>query len=686
MLDKHTLNALLYAFAAFLLVMLLQKWLFPTPIPGPGIVPVPAQTDGTQPGADPGRTAEAPPPAGPAQSPGRFRVLEAQTVQTAQIGADLTIPPGKGADPKVAESPYRMALTLSNVGASVESATLPDHFETPKRKAYFRLLGPVELPGQTTRRSLSIDHLNLDDVDVPLDGRKWHMEQLTQGGTQIVRFTLDVADEVKPILQLVREYRLPAQPRESMLHDLFADLQVRNLDDRPHAVIVTYSGGIGVPRLAARTDARGAEVGLLAGGAVEGGRSTFDQIRKAGAAGRELFDADSAAAAVKLAWAATVDQYFTCTVAPLARGGGIGAGYIRHVSATDLLPVTESPEAVALQFVSQRESIAAGAALDYPAEVYVGDKSPRAFKKVERYAARNYYYQVSQAYGFCTFAWLVELMMWLLDGLHVVCRDYGVALILLVLIVRTILHPITKSGQVRMVRMQKQMGVLGPKMEEIKRKYANDKTRVNQETMKLYQQEGVNPMTQMLTCVPMLLQMPIWVALYISLSNNILMRHQPFLFTWIRDLTAPDELVTFSPFHIPLIGQIHAFNLLPFLLAAAMYVQQKLMPKPTPPPNQTKQQREQQEMMQRMMPMMSIMMLFIFYNAPSGLTLYIMSSSLFGTIEQHRIRKHIKEQEAAGTFDRKPPRGGSAREGGRKGGGLWGRLQKAAEEAQKRRK
>ena len=215
------------------------------------------------------------------------------------------------------------------------------------------------------------------------------------------------------------------------------------------------------------------------------------------------------------------------------------------------------------------------------------------------------------------------------------------------------LHPITKKGQVNMVRMQHRMGELAPKIEEIKKKFANDKVRLNQEMMKL----NINPAGQLMTCLPMFIQMPIWVALFLSLSNNILMRHQPLHFTWIKDLTAPDALYPFvAPLTIPIFGwRVASFNLLPLLVSVFMYLQQKTQPKPPPNPNLSAEQRQQQEMMQKMMPMMSIMMLFIFYSMPSGLNLSIMVSSLFGWLEQMRIRKHIKEHEAAGTLHA-PPR------------------------------
>jgi len=189
--------------------------------------------------------------------------------------------------------------------------------------------------------------------------------------------------------------------------------------------------------------------------------------------------------------------------------------------------------------------------------------------------------------------------------------------------------------------------------------------------------------------LPMLIQMPIWIALYLSLSNNILMRHEGSMFLpWIHDLTAPDALYTFSsPITVPLFGWVlPSFNLLPLLVALFMYTQQKLQPKPAPNPNMSDQQRQQQEMMQKMMPMMSIMMLLIFYKMPSGLNLYIMASSLFGTIEQKRIRAHIKEREANGTLHKqekpKTPKPQPA-SGGRRKPSFIQKLQTMAEEAQK---
>ncbi|MCH7840234.1 MAG: membrane protein insertase YidC, partial [Planctomycetes bacterium] len=322
-------------------------------------------------------------------------------------------------------------------------------------------------------------------------------------------------------------------------------------------------------------------------------------------------------------------------------------------------------------------------------ECYLGPKSREAFNEVAAYREQEYVRQIDASYSigacsFMTFKSLTRFMVWLLNVLQAVVINYGIAIIILVLIVRTLLHPLTKRGQVNMMRMQERMGALAPKMEDLKKRYANDKTKLNQETMKLYQQEGINPATQFLSsCLPMMLQMPIWIALYTSLNFNIDMRHQPFVW-WIRDLTAPDAFLQFEARNIPLLsaltGPITSLNLLPVLVSLSMFLQQKLMPKPTPPSGRSSEQGAQAEQMQKMMPYMTLIFGLFFYNMPSGLNLYIMASSTFGALEQWRIRKHIAELKEKGDVLKTASKKKAAPKGGPS---FFQRLQKAAEEAQK---
>jgi YidC/Oxa1 family membrane protein insertase len=159
--------------------------------------------------------------------------------------------------------------------------------------------------------------------------------------------------------------------------------------------------------------------------------------------------------------------------------------------------------------------------------------------------------------------------------------------------------------------------------------------------------------------------MPVWIALWTTLNTNVDMRHQPF-FWWITDLSSQDALIPFSgEYNIPLIsmmmGPITAFNLLPIIMTVTMYAQQKLTQKLTKPvtpaaPKTDKDGKPLPDQMAQQQKMMSFMMIFfgfIFYNFPSGLNLYILTSNLLGMIEQFHIKKHIREKDERGEFDAK---------------------------------
>ena len=111
---------------------------------------------------------------------------------------------------------------------------------------------------------------------------------------------------------------------------------------------------------------------------------------------------------------------------------------------------------------------------------------------------------------------LIEGQIVQIGGMGIGVHDWGVAIIILVGVVRLILHPITKKAQVNMMKMGRQMSALQPDMEKLKKRYKDDQKKLNQEMMKLYREKGVNP-ANMLGCLPMFLQMPIWIALYAML-------------------------------------------------------------------------------------------------------------------------------------------------------------------------
>jgi YidC/Oxa1 family membrane protein insertase len=708
--QRDLLKNLLVAGAVFVIVMAVAPRLLPPPTPrqtagnGDAGTTLPAGAGGESAVTPSGRETVAPPPGGaaevgvePAPAPRReaFSVSQAEAEQKLAMGGALA-----GVVEDKQPPPYRMQLTLSNVGASVEEALLTDHaarLDSPERYA---LLSPITRPDGTIFRSLAVEKVNIDGEDVVLYDKRWHAGAVEDYRTpdgeegQKVSFWIELqkaagdqgGSRQTPALKITRTLRLPRQPHQvGGRHDLYSTISVQNTSADSHSIVVASRGGLGVKAIDPRTDDRFIDIGVAtATGHVVGTRTLEHAVADKQV---QLFAWSRAELEKRLLWAASANTYFTCTIAPVDADGKSTATYISELSAFDADGDPLTTDDATVRFTFSALELRPGAEVNYPAAMFLGEKDGHAFRTVPEYSSRNYYFQIEQGFGWCTFTFLVELMIWLLNSLHFVVRDYGIAIIILVLIVRALLHPITKKGQVNMVRMQHKMAELGPKIEEIKKKYANDKARLNQEMMKL----NINPASQVLSCLPMFIQMPIWVALYLSLSNNIFMRHAPFLYgwTWIDDLTAQDAMIPFSaPMYVPIFGwELTSFNLLPLLVALFMYVQQKTQPKPKPNPNMTDQQRQQQESMQRMMPMMSIMMMLIFYKMPSGLNLYIMFSSVFGWLEQARIRQHIREREEAGTlhappvskkskddFLDRPPRAKLS---------WWQRLQKASEDAQK---
>ena len=199
------------------------------------------------------------------------------------------------------------------------------------------------------------------------------------------------------------------------------------------------------------------------------------------------------------------------------------------------------------------------------------------------------------------------MLRWTYD--HVIA-NYGVAIILLTLLVRVLTFPLTQ----RSMKSMKRFSVIAPQMKELQEKYGSDRDKLQEEMMKLYKQRGMNPLSAMGGgCVPILIQMPFMIALYFALQTSIELRHAPFAF-WINDLSAPENL--FSIAGLPI-------RLLPLLMGGSMFLQQRM----TPAPNADPQQRQ-------MMTLMSVVFTFMFYQFPSGLVLYWFVSNLLGIAQQ----------------------------------------------------
>ncbi len=219
-----------------------------------------------------------------------------------------------------------------------------------------------------------------------------------------------------------------------------------------------------------------------------------------------------------------------------------------------------------------------------------------------------------------TISFLSPLMVRILGFFYSIIPNYGVAILLLTLLIRGALHPLTRSSQISMHKMKK----LQPQIQELTRKHGEDRQRMAQEQWKLYSKYGVHPMKG---CFPMLLQMPVFIALFTTLRTSVQLRQASFIPGWINDLSQPDTIWE-MPFSLPIMG--NNLNLLPFIMVFAWMMNQKLTPTPADP-------KAQQQ--QKIMKWLPVLFAFMFYNFASGLLLYITTSSFIGALEHWHIRK-----------------------------------------------
>ena len=206
-------------------------------------------------------------------------------------------------------------------------------------------------------------------------------------------------------------------------------------------------------------------------------------------------------------------------------------------------------------------------------------------------------------YGALTF--LAKPLFWLLDNFYLLVNNWGWAIILLTILIKLIFYKLSATSYRSMARMKK----FTPKIQSIRERYSDDRQKMNQAMMEMYKEEKINPLGG---CWPILIQIPVFIALYWVLLESVEMRHAPFIF-WIDDLSSKDP-----------------YFVLPLIMGASMFLQQKLNPTP-PDPIQAK-----------VMQMLPIIFTGFFAFFPSGLVLYWVVNNLLSIVQQWKIVKSIE--------------------------------------------
>jgi YidC/Oxa1 family membrane protein insertase len=239
--------------------------------------------------------------------------------------------------------------------------------------------------------------------------------------------------------------------------------------------------------------------------------------------------------------------------------------------------------------------------------------------------------QVANAGGFWGILSPLEtLLNWLLNLFYALIPNYGVAIILVTLLVKIVLFPLTKKSSEGTLRMQ----AIAPKIKEIQGKYKDNPQKMNIELAGLYKKEGYSPLSG---CLPMLIQLPIFLSMYNLFNNHFELRGAMFIPDWIPDLSVPETIWNFAPFKIPILDWSD-LRLLPFIYVGS----QLLYGKVTQTPDQAG--NAQMKMMLYAMP---IVFFFILYNVPSGLLVYWIMSNILTLVQQLAINKLMAGKRAA---------------------------------------
>lgn len=565
-------------------------------------------------------------------------------------------------------SGYFLELRLSARGAAIESATLNDPRFTSAEDRHVQL----SVVGNDPAAERQTLQTGVDAIDAQLSSHGLSLRtvvwELVQHDEASATFRYPAPDGT---LEVVKSYRLQRGNPENRDGDYQGylvdfDLSIRNLGERQQTVEYMLQGPVGLPLENADNTRTFIEVKVgtanKPGSPVQYTAASLVKQLKAAAEKNDPSAVD--AWRDPLAYIGVDVQYFAALLLPVEdqkqdRDGDGKADPYFDVVRPDLIRKHESkPEQSDISVVLESREIrlAPGAAETHAFRLFLGPKRPELLNPLN-------------AGGIITFGWFSFVsvgMVYALNFFHHVFRlPYGLAIVLLTLIVRGCMFPITR----KQAAGAKKMKELQPKLQEIKAKYAKEPEKFWQAQRELFRKHNYSPLSG---CLPLVLQLPIFIGLYNALSYDVDLRMAPFL--WVDNLAAPDALFSFGR-ALPLLGWTH-FNLLPIITIVLWVIQQKMF---MPPPA-----TEEQALQYKVMNYMMIFIGFMIYRVPAGLCVYFITSTLWGIGERKLIdylkvgeKKTVDEPE---TIETTATRSTSAPEVPRKPGWI-ARLVEAADQA-----
>lgn len=530
---------------------------------------------------------------------------------------------------------FFIAVKLDSRGAAVDSIELTDLNRYP---AFGRRDKRVQIVGSdpgTTRRTLELQVPAIDDLlkEQKLDRIPWEIvDQKVDSAT----FRIKSPDG---LWEITKHYELKkltdAELKQPQVRDTLADgyqlrldVRVKNLSRREQELTYTLRGPVGVP-LEDRDNTykyRDVRLGLLSndGSAVEESKlAATEVVKKAKEKKTEISKRP-------LKYIGVDVLYFAALLMP--QGDQIKQRTVDQSSCVVVSEDRQSPQFsdISVDLTSPKLTIPAEGEIQHEYKMYAGPKLKELVQQISAGAVMDYGWFDSICRG----------MVWLLNTFHAIGLSYGIAILCLTALVRSLLIPLSKHQAMHAAKMKELQPKIVARQKELEAKHGKN----TEEYIKASQELVAEQSKMMLGgCLPVFLQLPIFIALYRAIGSSIELRMEPFL--WFQNLAAPDALFQL-PFKLPFLGWTE-FNLLPCVSAGLMYVHQKL----TMPPPANEEQAAQQKMMNFMM----IIMVAAFYRVPSGLCLYFIATNIWSMVERWLIERKAKLAKLNPPVETAPP-------------------------------
>jgi len=540
-------------------------------------------------------TGAAPPAGQPTQGaePNAASVITPGSTSAAGAVATRTVAQALAAGPRVAIDTPSLAGSIDLKGGKLDDLVLKDYHETiSKESPLIRLFSPSGAPDAYWATS---GYVGSGAVKTPNLDTLWTADETTLTPGRPLTLTWDNGEGLvfKRVISVDDKYMFTVT-------DTVANKGGEAVTLRPYGLVLRH----GMPNVAGYSVLHEGFEGVVGD---QEHAPTYSSVDKA--AGKvETYKGVGG-------WLGFTDKYWASAVIP-QQTAPIEARYTASGTA--------QPEDYQADFVGAEKTIAPGESYETTTRVFAGAKEVSTIYDYQaKYGIEKFNLMIDWGW----FYFITQPMYWLIDTIYKFVGNFGVAILIVTVLVKLAFFPLANRSYASMAKMKK----IQPQIAALKDLYPDDKVKQQQEQMELFKREGVNPVAG---CLPMVIQIPVFFALYKVIFITIEMRHAPF-FGWIRDLSAPDPtniftlfgLVPWDPTALPVFGHFLHLGIWPLIMGVSMFFQMKMNPEPADPVQKS------------MFAWMPVIFTFMLGTFPAGLVIYWTWNNTLTVVQQYFIMR-----------------------------------------------